>query len=105
MRYRRQHFEPTEAIAAGGVDAESSYLAFVLRSGETVPAIVPLGSAATIDATVSRWRQQFEREALAAGRVAGAVKFLPARRTRTESAHMGAAPAPPVPDNTCVRRG
>ena len=82
VRYRRQHFERTEAIAAGGVDAEPSYLAFVLRSGETVPAIVPLGSAATIDAMVSQWRQQFEREALAAGRAArrGEVAYRLAAR-------------------------
>jgi CHAT domain-containing protein/tetratricopeptide (TPR) repeat protein len=82
VRYRRQHFEPTGAIAAGGVDAEPSYVAFVLRSGETVAAIVPLGSAATIDAMVSHWRQQFEREALAAGRGArrGEVAYRLAAR-------------------------
>ena len=54
VRYRRQ-------------DAEA-YLAFVLRAGVGMPVVVPLGSAATIDALVSQWRQQIRQEAMAAGR-------------------------------------
>lgn len=46
----------------------SSYLAFVLRSGESDPTVVPLGTAEQIDAAVSRWRAQLAQEALAAGR-------------------------------------
>ena len=45
-------------------DAQLSYLAFVLRSGESVPAIVSLGSAATVDALILQWRRQLDQEAM-----------------------------------------
>ena len=45
-----------------------AYLAFVLRSGESDPALVPLGKAEAIDDLVSRWREQVKQEALAPGR-------------------------------------
>ena len=54
-----------------------SYLALVLRSGESDPVLVPLGPAAAIDETVTEWRDQVELEALAPGRAS----------TRTEAAY------------------
>jgi tetratricopeptide (TPR) repeat protein/CHAT domain-containing protein len=36
----------------------ASYIAFVLRHGEREPAVVPLGEAAEIDASISRWRKE-----------------------------------------------
>jgi CHAT domain-containing protein/Tfp pilus assembly protein PilF len=56
VRYRRQD--------------EPAYLAFVLRSGDKVPAVVPLGSAARVDGLILQWRQQLDQEAMAAGRAA-----------------------------------
>ena len=51
---------PADSALVGFVTVSSvrtpddpSYLAFVLRGGETVPAVVPLGSAAKIDALIS----------------------------------------------------
>ena len=70
VRYRRQDLEPSETNTTPGPDAEPSYLAFVLRSGDGVPAVVPLGSAAGVDVLILRWRQQLDREAMAQGRAA-----------------------------------
>ena len=47
---------------------EPSYVAFVLRGGAGVPAIVPLGKAAPIEALVLQWRRQLDQEAMAPGR-------------------------------------
>jgi len=49
-----------------------SYAAFVLSSARAAPELVPLGSAAAIDALVVRWRETTAREALAAGRASKA---------------------------------
>jgi CHAT domain-containing protein/Tfp pilus assembly protein PilF len=46
------------------------YLAFVLRGGAGVPAVVPLGTAARIDGLIVQWRRQLDQEAIAAGRAA-----------------------------------
>jgi CHAT domain-containing protein/Tfp pilus assembly protein PilF len=46
------------------------YLAFVLRGGDGVPAVVPLGTAARIDGLIVQWRRQLDQEAIAAGRAA-----------------------------------
>jgi CHAT domain-containing protein len=51
-------------------DAEPFYLAFVLRSGTTVPAVVPLGSAAGVDRLILQWRKQLDQEAMSGRRVA-----------------------------------
>ncbi|MDQ3212368.1 MAG: CHAT domain-containing protein [Acidobacteriota bacterium] len=66
---------PAESALVGfvryrGQDLEASYLAFVLRGGDSVPAVVPLGSAARVDGLVLRWRQQLDQEAMAPGRAA-----------------------------------
>jgi CHAT domain-containing protein/tetratricopeptide (TPR) repeat protein len=46
------------------------YLAFVLRGGDGVPAVVPLGTASRIDGLIVQWRRQLDQEAIAAGRAA-----------------------------------
>jgi CHAT domain-containing protein len=46
------------------------YLAFVLRGGDGVPAVVPLRTAARIDGLIVQWRRQLDQEAIAAGRAA-----------------------------------
>jgi CHAT domain-containing protein/tetratricopeptide (TPR) repeat protein len=68
VRYRRQDFERTEADTTAGPDGEPSYLAFVQRSGDRVPAVVPLGSAARVDGLILQWRRQLDQEAMAPGR-------------------------------------
>ncbi|HEV8397243.1 MAG TPA: CHAT domain-containing protein [Vicinamibacterales bacterium] len=60
------------AIRGGGAPrrtrVEPSYLAFVLKSGEAEPAIVPLGAAARIDRLVEGWRRQIVEDVSAPGR-------------------------------------
>ena len=51
-------------------DSEPSYLAFVLSSGDSRPALVPLGSAARVDELISDWRKQLDQEALSPARAA-----------------------------------
>ena len=68
VRYRRHNVEPTALSTARGPDREPSYLAFVLRAGDAVPAVVPLGSAVTVDRLVLQWQQQLNQEAMAGGR-------------------------------------
>ena len=53
-------------------EPEPSYLAFVLSAGDSRPVLVPLGSAAGIEALVLQWRKQLDQEAIAAG--AGATR-------------------------------
>ena len=53
-------------------ESEPSYLAFVLSAGDSQPVLVPLGSAAGIDALILQWRKQIDQEAIAAG--AGATR-------------------------------
>jgi CHAT domain-containing protein/tetratricopeptide (TPR) repeat protein len=69
-RYRRQDLERAETNTTPGPDAQPSYLAFVLRAGDKVPAVVPLGSAAIVDGLILQWRRQLDQEAVAAGRAA-----------------------------------
>ena len=47
---------------------ELSYLAFVLRGGDSAPALVPLGTAAAIEPLITQWQRQINGEAFAAGR-------------------------------------
>jgi tetratricopeptide (TPR) repeat protein len=70
VRYRRQNLEHAEANTTTGPDAESAYLAFVLCGGDSVPTVIPLGSAARVDGLVLQWRKQLDQEAMAGGRVA-----------------------------------
>lgn len=67
VRYGRQELAE-EKSPRKPPEPVPSYLAFVLRSGESDPTLVPLGKAEEIDAEVSRWREQVTQEALAAGR-------------------------------------
>ena len=48
-------------------ESEPSYLAFVLSAGDSQPVLVPLGSAARIEALILQWRKQLDQEAMAAG--------------------------------------
>jgi CHAT domain-containing protein/Tfp pilus assembly protein PilF len=68
VRYRHQNLERGEANTTPDPDAEPSYLAFVVRSGNKLPAIVPLGSAARVDRLIVQWRKQVDQEAMAPGR-------------------------------------
>ena len=66
VRYDRSVFSRTARIPAPGKPSEParsvrivpSYLGFVLQSDGTEPTVVPLASAATIDALVTNWRQE-----------------------------------------------
>ena len=60
-RYR--HYDDSPAV--GG---ELSYLAFVLRGGDSAPALLPLGTAAAIEPLITQWQRQINGEAFAAGR-------------------------------------
>jgi tetratricopeptide (TPR) repeat protein/CHAT domain-containing protein len=51
----------------GVIEESSAYLAFLLRSGETKPALVPLGTADTIEPLVANWREELAKEAMAPG--------------------------------------
>ncbi len=42
-----------------------SYIAFVMRSGDQEPSLVPLGAASSIDELVARWRRQMLGETAA----------------------------------------
>ena len=46
------------------LDGGASYLAFVLRAGSSEPALVPIGSAASVDGLIVQWRKQLDQEAL-----------------------------------------
>jgi hypothetical protein len=48
-------------------ESEPSYLAFVLSAGHSQPVLVPLGSAARIEALILQWRKQLDQEAIAGG--------------------------------------
>ncbi len=64
-RYRRHDAGPD---GQRNPEGELSYLAFVIRGTGAAPAVVPLGTAETIEALITRWRQQISQEALAGGR-------------------------------------
>jgi CHAT domain-containing protein/tetratricopeptide (TPR) repeat protein len=85
--YGREDVPRSETSAPPGSATEPAYLAFVLRAGGGAPVVIPLGGASRIDRLVSQWRQQLDREAMAAGRaspraeaayrrVAGALREL-----------------------------
>src|SRR5262249_43906811 len=65
VRYQPQNLERSRAIAAFGRDMEPEYLAFVLRDGGGVPALVSLGGATKIERLISQWRKQLDQEAMA----------------------------------------
>jgi len=48
-------------------EPEPSYLAFVLSAGDSQPVLVPLGSAARVEALVLQWRKELDQEAIAGG--------------------------------------
>ena len=48
-------------------ESEPSYFALVLSAGDSQPVLVPLGSAARIEALILQWRKQLDQEAMAAG--------------------------------------
>ena len=48
-------------------ESEPSYFALVLSAGDRQPVLVPLGSAARIEALILQWRKQLDQEAMAAG--------------------------------------
>jgi len=88
VRYDRIPIEQTVTSAAAKAPNATvstkpigSYVAFVLRSDGSAPAVVPLGRASAIDALVARWRVQITAavtapspvEAEAAYRIAGAA--------------------------------
>jgi CHAT domain-containing protein/tetratricopeptide (TPR) repeat protein len=67
VRYQG-HSLSRDQDTTSGHDPEPSYLAFVLKAGESRPALVPLGRAAHVDGLVLRWRKQLDQEAMAARR-------------------------------------
>lgn len=54
--YRARDLEIRSAHGGVGGTPSEEYVAFVLQSGHTEPALVPLGSANRIDSLVSEWR-------------------------------------------------
>ena len=76
VRYRHQNLDARREYNTRR-DAEPSYLAFVLRGGDSVPALVPLGSAARVDGLILQWRQTDSiRRPWLAGRARTVVKPL-----------------------------
>lgn len=61
-RYRRTNYQAT------GNSATDSYLAFVLPGPGRAPLVVPLGAASRIEAMVTKWRGEIDRERGALGR-------------------------------------
>jgi CHAT domain-containing protein/Tfp pilus assembly protein PilF len=59
---------PTAAAAAKAPNDVPSYLAFILRTGESEPQVVDLGGAAEIDALVTRWHEEAANGASREGR-------------------------------------
>jgi len=49
------------AVAPGKLEARPAYLAFVLRSGESKPVIMPFGTAEEIETLVSQWNEEAAR--------------------------------------------
>jgi CHAT domain-containing protein/Tfp pilus assembly protein PilF len=49
-------------------EGADEYLAFVLKAGDSAPSLVRLGPAAPLEARVSAWRREIQREAGAMGR-------------------------------------
>jgi CHAT domain-containing protein/Tfp pilus assembly protein PilF len=83
LRARRTGYEETAAaLPSGGAlvafaryrrepargAAKPTYMAFVLRTGDEAPIVVPLATAASVDALVAAWRREIRREAGAMGR-------------------------------------
>jgi CHAT domain-containing protein len=62
---------PARAALAAYVHYSGGYLAFVIRAGETVPAIVPIGTGKRVDVLIHGWRAQIDREREFQGREAG----------------------------------
>jgi CHAT domain-containing protein/tetratricopeptide (TPR) repeat protein len=83
VQYSQQDFERAATNTRAESEAQLSYLAFVLRSGEGVPAIVSLGSAATVDALILQWRRQLDQEAMV-GRRSSTRSEIAYRRVAAE---------------------
>ncbi len=64
VRYGGLQLGPGSAPPNGRA-ARPSYLAFVLRSANDTPFVVPLGPAAAIDGSIEKWRQQIDRQSVA----------------------------------------
>ncbi len=54
--------------ATNGGGSTPSYVVFVLRQGETVPEVVPMGAASAIDDAIQWWGREASRARLVAGR-------------------------------------
>jgi CHAT domain-containing protein/Tfp pilus assembly protein PilF len=74
-----------------------SYAAFVLRQGESEPALVPLGEAAELEPLVARWRKEMAQEAAAPG--------VDSKRTEAESRRAGGELRSKVWDPIAARLG
>lgn len=61
---------PHASALAAYVRYSKGYLAFVIRAGEKIPVVVPLGSTQQIDGLFKRWRAQIDREREFQGREA-----------------------------------
>lgn len=68
VRYRNQQLTREDGTPGSQEEGVPSYLALVLRSGETDPALVPLGPAEGIESLVAKLRHQVSQEAMAPGR-------------------------------------
>ncbi len=55
------------AYSVGGEPLQELYVAFVIRGGDRVPSVVPLGPVKEIDALISRWVREVGRGALRGG--------------------------------------
>ena len=70
--WRRGCLPTARWSGSSGIWADSldvtSYLAFVLRAGDSRPALVPLGSAAHVEGLILQWQKQLAQEAMAGGR-------------------------------------
>jgi CHAT domain-containing protein/tetratricopeptide (TPR) repeat protein len=85
---------PDKRATLGGLP---SYAAFVLRQGESEPAVVPLGEAGELEPLVARWRKEVAQEAAAPG--------VASKRTEAESRRAGGELRSKVWDPIAARLG
>ena len=64
VTHRDLHLDGPRSDASRN-QGEPSYIAFLLRRGDSRPAVVRLGTAARIDGLIERWRRDLEAQALA----------------------------------------
>jgi CHAT domain-containing protein/Tfp pilus assembly protein PilF len=67
VRYRPFDFAGGSLDTASHQRREPSYIAFVARGADRIPAVIPLGTADRIDRLIFRWRQQIDQQAAAPG--------------------------------------